>query len=41
VSDEVKSDWDLSGAVEDLTFLYELRAALAASDDWPEWSPNL
>ena len=41
VSDEVKSDWDLSGAVEDLTFLYELGAALAASDDWPEWSPNL
>ena len=40
VSDEVKPDWDLSGAVEDLTFLYELGAALAASDGWPEWSPT-
>ena len=40
VSDEVKPDWDLSGAVEDLTFLYELGASLARSDGWPEWSPT-
>ena len=39
VSDEVKPDWDLSGAVEDLTFMYELGAALAASDEWPKWNP--
>ena len=38
VSDEVKPDWDLSGAVEDLTFSYELGATLAAGTDWPEWS---
>ncbi len=38
VTDEVKSDWDLSGAVEDLTFMFELGASLAATDDWPEWS---
>jgi Zn-dependent M28 family amino/carboxypeptidase len=38
VTDEVKPDWDLSGAVEDLTFMFELGAALAATDDWPEWS---
>ena len=38
VSDEVKPDWDLSGAVEDLTFLYRMGARLAASDDWPAWS---
>ena len=38
VSDEVKPDWDLSGAVEDLTFMYELGTALAASDAWPAWS---
>ncbi len=40
VSDEVKPDWDLSGAVEDLTFMYELGAVLAASDEWPAWSPT-
>lgn len=38
VSDEVKPDWDLSGALEDLTFSYELGAALAGTDDWPAWS---
>lgn len=37
-SDEVKPDWDLSGAVEDLTFLYHLGARLAYGDGWPEWS---
>ena len=38
VSDEVKPDWDLSGAVEDLTFLYHVGARLAAGDAWPAWS---
>ena len=38
VSDEVKPDWDLSGALEDLTFMYHLGGRLAFSDDWPEWS---
>ena len=38
VTDEVKPDWDLSGAVEDLTFMFELGASLAATDDWPGWS---
>ena len=38
VSDEVKPDWDLSGALEDLTFLYHMGARLAAGDDWPAWS---
>lgn len=37
-SDEVKPDWDLSGAVEDLTFFYRFGAYLAASDVWPAWS---
>ena len=40
VSDEVKPDWDLSGAIEDLMFMYELGSTLAASDAWPEWSPT-
>ncbi|MEO2196986.1 MAG: M28 family metallopeptidase [bacterium] len=38
VSDEVKPDWDLSGALDDLTLMYQMGAVLAASDDWPEWS---
>ena len=38
VSDEVKPDWDLSGALEDLTFLYHMGARLAGSDEWPAWS---
>ena len=29
---------DLSGAVEDLTFLYRLGARLAAGEDWPSGS---
>ena len=40
VSDEVKPDWDLSGAVEDLTFMYELGSMVVESDAWPEWSPT-
>ena len=38
VSDEVKPDWDLSGAVEDLNFMYRMGARLAGGGDWPEWS---
>ena len=38
VSDEVKPDWDLSGALEDLTFMYHMGARLAATGEWPAWS---
>ena len=38
VSDQVKPDWDLSGALDDLTFMYHMGARLAATDEWPEWS---
>ena len=38
VSDEVKPDWDLSGALEDLTFMFHMGARLAAGDEWPAWS---
>ena len=38
VSDEVRPDWDLSGAVEDLIFLHRMGARLAAGDAWPAWS---
>ncbi len=38
VSDEVKPDWDMAGALDDLTFFYQMGARLASGDDWPEWS---
>ena len=38
VSDEVKPDWDMSGAIEDLTFMYEMGAVLASGERWPAWS---
>ncbi len=37
VSDEVKPDWDLSGAVEDLKLLLEVGYAAANSRIHPEW----
>ena len=40
VSDEVKPDWDLSGALEDLTFLFHMGARLASSEAWPAWSAS-
>ena len=38
VTDEVKPDWDMSGAVEDLTFLYLMGRRLADGEEWPAWS---
>ena len=38
VTDEVKPDWDMAGAVEDLTFLYLMGSRLANGEDWPAWS---
>ncbi|MFQ5792334.1 MAG: hypothetical protein ACE5JI_17840 [Acidobacteriota bacterium] len=37
-SDEVKDDWDLSGAVQDLELFYLMGHRLAAGSEWPEWS---
>ena len=37
-SDEVKDAWDLSGAVEDLSFFYRMGHRLATSSEWPAWS---
>ena len=37
VSDEVKSDWDLSGAVADARLLLEVGHRLAEGDAYPEW----
>ena len=40
VTDEVKPDWDLSGAVEDLRLLFETGYKVAQADKWPEWKPG-
>ncbi len=37
VSDEVKPDWDFSGAVEDGQLFFELGYRVAQSDTWPTW----
>jgi Zn-dependent M28 family amino/carboxypeptidase len=39
-SDEVKSDWDLSGAVLDLRLLAELGYRVAQGERYPEWKPD-
>jgi hypothetical protein len=40
VSDEVKPDWDLSGAVEDLRLLIEVGYRVAQAPAYPEWKPG-
>ena len=37
VSDEVKPDWDLTGAVEDTQMLFEVGYLVAEGDRYPEW----
>lgn len=39
-TDEVKPDWDLSGAVEDGQMLLEVGYRAAQSSKWPEWKPG-
>jgi Zn-dependent M28 family amino/carboxypeptidase len=36
-SDEVKPDWDLSGAVEDLQLFFQVGYRVAQGDKYPEW----
>lgn len=40
VSDEVKPDWDLSGAVQDVQLLFDVGYEVANSNTWPEWKPG-
>ena len=40
VSDEVRPDWDLSGAVEDLQLLFTVGYRVAQADRYPEWKPG-
>jgi Zn-dependent M28 family amino/carboxypeptidase len=37
VSDEIKPDWDLAGAVEDLQLLLQIGYKVAEADKFPEW----
>ena len=36
-SDEVKPDWDLSGAIEDVQLLFRVGFSVAGADAYPEW----
>ena len=36
-SDEIKPDWDLSGAVEDAKLLFEVGYRVAQGRSWPQW----
>ncbi len=39
-SDQVKPDWDLAGAVEDLRLLTETAYRVAQGERYPEWKPG-
>ena len=39
-SDQVKPDWDLSGAVEDAKLFYIIGRRVAEGTTWPEWKPG-
>jgi len=39
-SDEVKPDWDVSGAVEDARALFEVGYRVLRSPEWPTWKPG-
>jgi Zn-dependent M28 family amino/carboxypeptidase len=39
-TDEVKPDWDLSGAVEDAHFLFAVAHRILQGDKYPEWKPG-
>ncbi|HKR54543.1 MAG TPA: M28 family peptidase, partial [Chthoniobacterales bacterium] len=41
VSDEVKPDWDLSGAVQDVQLLFQVGYEVANGDKYPEWKPGI
>src|SRR6266850_2042813 len=40
VTDEVKTDWDLSGAVQDVQLLLEVGYQVANGAKYPEWKPG-
>ncbi len=40
VSDEIKPDWDLAGAAEDLKLLFRVGFDVAQAAAFPEWMPG-
>lgn len=40
VTDEVRPDWDLSGAVQDVQLVFEVGYEVANGDKFPEWKPR-
>jgi Zn-dependent M28 family amino/carboxypeptidase len=40
VSDEVKPDWDMAGAAEDLQLYLQIGYKVAEADKFPEWKPG-
>jgi len=40
ITDEVKPDWDLSGAVQDVQLVFEVGYEVANGDKFPEWKPG-
>jgi Zn-dependent M28 family amino/carboxypeptidase len=40
VTDDVRPDWDLSGAVQDVQLLFEVGYEVANGDKFPEWKPS-
>jgi Zn-dependent M28 family amino/carboxypeptidase len=41
VTDEVKPDWDLTGAVQDVDLLFEVGSQVANADKFPEWKSGV
>jgi len=39
-SDEIRPDWNLSGAMQDLQIYYAIAARAAAEPVWPAWKPG-
>jgi Zn-dependent M28 family amino/carboxypeptidase len=39
-SDEIRPDWDLSGAMQDLQIYYAVAARAASTAQWPAWKPG-
>jgi hypothetical protein len=39
-SDQIRPDWDLSGALEDLHVYFALGARAASTAEWPQWKPG-
>lgn len=40
VTDEIRDDWDLSGAVQDVELVFEVGYQVANGDTFPQWKPG-